>query len=111
MARIAANDPVENSTIEHGDRQVAEEFLPIIHPVFANRRPDGSASTTASAHSTCKPTSTNSSFGSTADLFNALRSLLGIAVDASAPTYDVLYSGKCAIQNVVVMDENRIGKG
>jgi hypothetical protein len=68
MARIATNDPVENWTIERGDRQVAEEFLPIIHPVFANRRPGGSASTTASAHGTCKPTSTNSSSGSATDL-------------------------------------------
>ena len=68
--------------------------------IFANLKTLGSsASITVSAHQhTFKPISMSSSFRFNRRFyaaFNAFRSLLGIAGDVSAPTFDELYSGTC----------------
>ena len=81
---------------ECGDPEVAEQYLPIIHLVFANLKTWLIGIHTALATSTYKPTSTSSTFRFNRRFypFNAFRSLLGIAGDTSAPTYAELYSGE-----------------
>ena len=77
---------------ERGDPQVAEEYLPIIHLVFANLKTWLNGTITGSVTSTCKPTSTNSPSGSTGvSIVQRLPFLLGIAGDVTASTYAELY--------------------
>ena len=63
-----------------GDPQVAEEYLPIIHLVFANLKTWLNGTYHGVSHQHLYP-------------FNAFRSLLGIAGGVTAPTYAELYSG------------------
>ena len=66
---------------ERGDPQVAEEYLPIIHLVFANLKTW--LSITGSVTSTCKPTSTNSPSASTG---GSIRSTPSVPCSASRAT-------------------------
>ena len=81
---------------ERGDPQVAEEFLPIIHLVFANLKTwlAGTHHGVSHQHLQAYLNEFTFRFNRRFYPFNAFRSLLGIAGDARAPTYAGLYSGK-----------------
>lgn len=81
---------------ERGDTQVAEEFLPIIHLVFANLKTWllGIHHGVSQQHLQAYLNEFTFRFNRRFYPFNAFRSLLGIASDAGAPTYGELYSGK-----------------
>jgi transposase-like protein len=81
---------------EHGDTQVAEEFLPIIHLVFANLKTWllGIHHGVSQQHLQAYLNEFTFRFNRRFYPFNAFRSLLGIASDADAPTYGELYSGE-----------------
>lgn len=78
-----------------GDPQVAEEFLPIIHTVFANLKTwlMGTHHGVSHQHLQAYLNEFTFRFNRRHDPFSAFRSLLGIAREASAPTYEGLYSG------------------
>jgi len=77
---------------ERGNPAVAEEYLPIIHLVFANLKTwlNGVSHQHLQAYLNEFTFRFNRRFYP----FSAFRSLLGIAGDVSAPTYDDVYSGK-----------------
>lgn len=81
---------------ERGDPQVAEEYLPIIHLVFSNLKTwlNGTHHGVSHQHLQAYLNEFTFRFNRRFYPFNAFRSLLGIAGDANAPTYDELYSGK-----------------
>ena len=81
---------------ERGDTQVAEEFLPIIHLVFANLKTWllGIHHGVSQQHLQAYLNEFTFRFNRRFYPFNAFRSLLGIASDAGAPTYGELYSGE-----------------
>jgi hypothetical protein len=81
---------------ERGDPKVAEEWLPLSHLVFANLK----AWLQGTHHGRVEPHHLQAylneftfRFNRRFYPFNAFRSLLGLAGDAAAPTYDQLYSG------------------
>jgi len=78
------------------DTQVAEEFLPIIHLVFANLKTWllGIHHGVSQQHLASVSQWVHFRFNRRFYPFNAFRSLLGIASDAGAPTYGELYSGE-----------------
>ena len=81
---------------ECGDPEVTEDHLPIIHLVFANLKTwiidihHGVSRQHLQAYLNEFTFRFNRRFSP----FNAFRSLLGIAGDVRAPTFDELYSGK-----------------
>ena len=81
---------------ERGDTQVAEEFLPIIHLVFANLKTWllGIHHGVSQQHLQAYLNEFTFRFNRRFYPFNAFRSLLGIASNARAPTYGELYSGE-----------------
>jgi transposase-like protein/predicted RNA-binding Zn-ribbon protein involved in translation (DUF1610 family) len=95
-ADLAARGYIHHAVAGRGDPQVAEEFLPIIHLVFANLKTwlIGIHHGVSSRHLQAYLNEFAFRFNRRFHPFNAFRSLLGIAGDASAPTYDALYSGK-----------------
>ena len=97
---------------ECGDPEVAEQYLPIIHLVFANLKTwlIGIHHGVSHQHLQACLNEFTFRFNRRFYPFNAFRSLLGIAGDTSAPTYAELYSGEWRTQHVAVMGVNRIGK-
>ena len=85
-----------NAVAERGDPQVAEEFLPIIHLVFANLKTwlSGIHHGVSQQHLQAYLNEFTFRFNRRFYPFNAFRSLLGIASDVRAPTYEGLYSGE-----------------
>src|SRR3954454_19812616 len=81
---------------ECGDPEVAEEFMPIIHLVFSNLKTwlNGIHHDVSAKHLQAYLNEFTFRFNRRFYPFNAFRSLLGIAGDATAPTYAGLYSGK-----------------
>jgi transposase-like protein len=81
---------------ESGDPDVAEEFLPIIHLVFANLKTwiNGIHHGVSAKHLQAYLNEFTFRFNRRFYPFNAFRSLLGIAGGAVAPTFDGLYSGE-----------------
>ena len=80
---------------ERGDPQVAEEYLPIIHLVFSNLKTwlRGTHHGVSHQHLQAYLNEYTFRFNRRFYPFNAFRSLLGIAGDATAPTDAELYSG------------------
>ena len=80
---------------ERGDPQVAEEYLPIIHLVFANLKTwlNGIHHGVSHQHLQAYLNEFTFRFNRRFYPFNAFRSLLGIAGGVTAPTYAELYSG------------------
>ena len=81
---------------ECGDPEVAEQYLPIIHLVFANLKTwlIGIHHGVSHQHLQAYLNEFTFRFNRRCYPFNAFRSLLGIAGDTSAPTYAELYSGE-----------------
>lgn len=81
---------------ERGDPAVTEEFLPIIHLVFSNLKTwlNGIHHGVSPQHLQAYLNEFTFRFNRRFYPFNAFRSLLGIAGDVAAPTYDQLYSGE-----------------
>jgi transposase-like protein len=81
-----------------GDPEVIEEFLPIIHLVFANLQTwlIGIHHGVSAQHLQAYLNEFTFRFNRRFYPFNAFRSLLGIAGDVKAPTYAQLYSGDWA---------------
>ena len=79
-----------------GDPEVAEQYLPIIHLVFANLKTwlIGIHHGVSHQHLQAYLNEFTFRFNRRFYPFNAFRSLLGIAPDTSAPTYAELYSGE-----------------
>jgi len=80
---------------ECGDPDVAEDFLPIIHLVFANLKTwlIGTHHGVSAQHLQAYLNEFTFRFNRRFYPFNAFRSLLGIAGDTKAPTFAELYSG------------------
>jgi hypothetical protein len=81
---------------ECGDPEVASAYLPIIHLVFANLKtwPIGIHHGVSHQHHQAYLNECTFRFNRRFYPFNEFRSLLGIAGDVSAPTFEELYSGK-----------------
>jgi transposase-like protein len=81
---------------ECGDPEVAGEFLPVIHLVFSNLKTwlNGSHHGVSAKHLQAYLNEFTFRFNRRFYPFNAFRSLLGIAGDATAPAYAELYSGE-----------------
>jgi hypothetical protein len=75
---------------------VAEEYLPIVHLVFSNLKTwlTGTHHGVSTQHLQAYLNEFTFRFNRRFYPFNAFRSLLGIASDATAPTYAQLYSGE-----------------
>lgn len=94
-AGLAKHGYIHTPVAEHGDSQVAEEFLPIIHLVFSNLK-----SWLLGIHHGVSPQHLQAyldeytfRFNRRFYPFNAFRSLLGISGDVTAPTYAEFYAG------------------
>jgi len=81
---------------EWGDPEVADEFLPIVHLVFANLKTwlIGIHHGVSGQHLQAYLNEFTFRFNRRFYPFNAFRSLLGIAGEVAAPTFDALYSGE-----------------
>ena len=81
---------------ECGDPEVAEQFLPVSHLVFSNLKTwlSGIHHGVSEKHLQAYLNEYTFRFNRRFYPFNAFRSLLGIAGDATAPTYAELYSGE-----------------
>ena len=80
---------------ECGDPEVSEEFLPMIHLVFANLKAwlNGVHHGVSAKHLQAYLNEYQFRFNRRFYPFNAFRPLLGLAGDAVAPTFGELYSG------------------
>src|SRR5271166_733235 len=96
---------------ECGDSEVTDEFLPIIHLVFANLKTwlIGIHHGVSERHLQAYLNEFTFRFNRRFYPFNAFRSLLGIASDAKAPTYAQLYSGTGITLHLAGVCVNRIG--
>jgi ISXO2-like transposase domain/Transposase zinc-ribbon domain len=85
-----------HAVAERADPRAAEEHLPIIHLVFANLKTwlIGTHHGVSPQHLQAYLNEFTFRFNRRFYPFNAFRSLLGIAGDATAPTYAALYSGE-----------------
>ena len=81
---------------ECGDPEVVEDFLPIIHLVFSNLKTwtGGTHHGVSAKHLQAYLNEFTFRFNRSFYPFNAFRSLLGIAGEVDAPTFDALYSGE-----------------
>jgi len=79
-----------------GDPEVTEQFLPVSHLVFSNLKTwlSGIHHGVSEKHLQAYLNEYTFRFNRRFYPFNAFRSLLGIAGDATAPTYAALYSGE-----------------
>lgn len=82
---------------ERGEARIAEEYLPLIHLVFSNLK-----AWILGVHHGVDPQHLQAycneftfRFNRRFYPFNSFRSLLGIASDTEAHTYEELYSGEC----------------
>jgi hypothetical protein len=89
--------------------RVAEEYLQIIQLVFSNLKTwlMGTHHGVSEQHLQAYLNEFTFRFNWRFYPFNSFRSLLGIAGDAGAPTYDELYSGKW--KHLLALGDNRIG--
>src|SRR5450756_386682 len=80
---------------QRSDAEIAETYLPIIHLVFSNLKTwlRGIHHGVSPQHLQAYLNEFTFRFNRRFYPFNAFRSLLGIAGDVTAPTYDELYSG------------------
>jgi transposase-like protein len=87
---------LHTAVAERGDMQVAETFLPIIHLVFCNLKTwlRGIHHGVSPQHLQAYLNECTFRFNRRVYPFNALRSLLGIAGNVTAPTYAELYAKK-----------------
>jgi ISXO2-like transposase domain/Transposase zinc-ribbon domain len=94
-ARLGKRGYKHLAIAERGDPQVAEEYLPIIHLVFANLKTwlSGTHHGVSHQHLQAYLNEFTFRFNRRFYPFNAFRSLLGIAGGITAPTYAELYSG------------------
>ena len=83
------------SVPESGIPELAEEYLPLVHLVFSNLKAWllGTHHGVSQQHLQAYLNEFTFRFNRRFYPFNAFRSLLGIAGDSAAPTYDELYSG------------------
>jgi hypothetical protein len=81
---------------ERNDPNVAEDYLPIVHLIFSNLKTwlQGIHHGVAPQHLQAYLNEFTFRFNRRFYPFNSFRSLLGIAADSDAPTYDSLYSGE-----------------
>jgi transposase-like protein len=95
-ADIAARGYDHHAIAERGDPRVAEEHLPIVHLVFANLKTWllGTHHGVSPQHLQAYLNEFTFRFNRRFYPFNAFRSLLGVASEATAPTYDALCSGE-----------------
>jgi hypothetical protein len=95
-ADIAARGYDRHAIAERGDPRIAEEHLPIVHLVFANLKTWllGTHHGVSPQHLQAYLNEFTFRFNGRFYPFNAFRSLLGVASEATAPTYDALYSGE-----------------
>lgn len=79
-----------------GDPDITEEYMPMIHLVFANLKTwlHGTHHGVSQQHLQAYLNEYTFRFNRRFYPFNAFRSLLGIAGDSESPTYKDLYSGK-----------------
>ncbi len=84
------------AVVESGRPEGAEEFLPMVHLVFSNLKSwlQGTHHGVSPQHLQAYLNEFTFRFNRRFYPFNAFRSLLGIASDAEALTYDGLYSGE-----------------
>lgn len=94
-ASLAKRGYKHMAVAERGDPQMAEQYLPIIHLVFANLKTwlNGIHHGVSHQHLQAYLNEFTFRFNRRFYPFNAFRSLLGIAGDVTAPTYAELYSG------------------
>ena len=94
-ASLAKRGYEHMAVAERGHPQVAEQYLPIIHLVFANLKTwlNGIHHGVSHQHLQAYLNEFTFRFNRRFYPFNAFRSLLGIAGDVIAPTYAELYSG------------------
>lgn len=85
-----------HAVAERSDPRVAEEHLPIVHLVFANLKTwlIGTHHGVSPQHLQAYLNEFTFRFNRRFYPFNALRSLLGITGEVTAPTYEALYSGE-----------------
>ncbi len=88
-AKLGESGYCHTAVAERGDRQVAENFLPIIHLVFSNLKTwlRGIHPGVSPQHLPAYLNEFTFRFNRRVYPFNAFRSLLGIAGDITAPTY------------------------
>ena len=81
---------------ERNDPNVAEDYLPIVHLIFSNLKTwlQDIHHGVAPQHLQAYLNEFTFRFNRRFYPFNSFRSLLGIAADSDAPTYDSLYSGE-----------------
>jgi ISXO2-like transposase domain len=84
------------AVVQGDNPQVAEDYLPMTHLVFSNLKSwlQGTHHGVSPQHLQAYLNEFTFRFNRRFYPFNAFRSLLGIAGDAEAPTYDGLYSGE-----------------
>lgn len=95
-SRLAERGYQHLPVAERGDPAVAEEYLPMVHLVFASLKTwlNGVHHGVSPKHLQAYLNEFTFRFNRRFYPFNAFRSLLGIAGDAVAPTYGELYSGE-----------------
>jgi transposase-like protein len=95
-ATLGKRGYLHTAVAERGDMQVAETFLPIIHLVFCNLKTwlRGIHHGVSPQHLQAYLNECTFRFNRRVYPFNALRSLLGIAGNVTAPTYAELYAKK-----------------
>lgn len=94
--RLAQECGVHHTQIaERGDPKIAEEHLPLIHLVFSNLKSWllGTHHAVSPQHLQAYLNEFTFRFNRRFYPFNAFRSLLGLATQTEAPSYDELYSG------------------
>jgi transposase-like protein len=93
--RLSKSGYNHQAIAECGDPEVAEDFLPIIHLVFANLKTwlIGTHHGVSAKHLQAYLNEFTFRFNRRFYPFNAFRSLLGIAGGAESPTFAELYSG------------------
>ena len=81
---------------ECGDPEIAGDYLPIIHLVFANLKTwlIGNHHSVGHQHLQAYPKESTFHINRHLYPYNALRSLLGIVSDVSALTFEKLYAGE-----------------
>jgi hypothetical protein len=111
-ARLAKRGYKHLAIAERGDPQVAEEYLPIIHLVFANLKTwlNSTHHGVSYQHLQASFNEFTFRFNRRFYPFNAFRSLLGIAGGVTAPSYAELYSGAWKHPTSWGVGKNRIGK-
>jgi len=95
-SKLSGHGFIHTAVAERGDMQVAETFLPIVHLVFSNLKTwlRGTHHGVSPQHLQAYLNEFTFRFNRRFYPFNSFRSLLGIAGDVTAQTYDELYTAK-----------------